>query len=809
MAEEHRGEETVSAVFGAAPESHAPETPPPTPRTIGPYTIGERLGEGGFGAVYAAAQEGEISRRVAIKLLRPGAASAQVLARFRRERHILALMKHPNIAQVYDAGETADGRPFIAMELVEGPTITRYCDERKLGIRQRLGLFRQVCHAVQHAHTKGVIHRDIKPSNVLVATDDGRPVVKVIDFGIARPTDPNRHAPTVETTDRQLIGTPSYMSPEQARGSDDIDTRSDVFSLGVVLYELLAGLLPIDPDALKGKSASDVDRIINQEDPPSPSTRIGRSSQTRSAIAAQRSTAPADLTRMLRGELDWVVMRCLQKNPDRRYQTAADLDADIERHLAGAAVLAAPPSAAYRLRKFVRRHRLPVAVGTGVLSSLAIGLGATLFALGEARAQERLARREATRSGAFAKLFVEDVIGAVHPTESGGQDLRMSEVLKQAEMRLDSITDSSVRADVQLQIGRMMLGLGEYQRAYDHFKAALPLREKDPYATPEDRAMPYAGMGWACRSLEREEWGLAYAQQALTLLREAYGAPSVLCAVALGDIAWTHRSRGDLRAAHKAMTDALTEASIAEEPGHESETHAKLMMQAANLLYTLEGRYFEAAELYAEAIEILERVDAPALTTAYAIAVRAQLLADAGAQRGDVEDIERAVAIARRAYAQDNPHLANYLASLATVYAHAGRMADAESLLREALAICEATFGAESEIVAHRTLKLAILLEAQDRQTEAIELCAKARQAYLSKFGPDDSRTLNAQSLLGDLCAMTGSYEEAEKLLVDAFERMQKTGASSETLMRTRNRLTKLFSLTGDDAKKARWSNGG
>lgn len=776
---------------------------------IGPYTLGECLGEGGFGAVFAAAQEGPIARRVAIKLLRAGAASAQVLARFRREQHVLALMKHPHIAQVYDAGESADGQPFIVMELVEGPTITRYCDDQKLGIRQRLGLFRQICDAVQHAHVRGIIHRDIKPSNVLVATDEGRPIVKVIDFGIARPVDPGRHAPTVQTQERQLIGTPAYMSPEQARGSEDIDTRSDVYSLGVVLYELVAGLLPIDPDTLKNKSADQVDRIINEQDPPSPSTRVGRSTETRSSIAAQRSVAPAELTRMLRGELDWVVMKCLEKSPDRRYQSAAELSADIERHLSGAAVVAAPPSSAYRFRKFVRRNRLWVAVGAAVLASLSIGLVATLLALGEARAQERLARREASRSRAFVELFVEDVIGAAHPAESEGQDMRVSELVGQAESGLDSIADATVRADVQQQIGRILMGLGKYERAYEHLAAVVALREKDPLAGPGERASSLLALAAASRSLERDGWGLEYAKRALAIYREAYGTPSILAAAALRDVAEIHQRRGDRAEARALMLEALAEAAASEQPGGESEIQAKILMDAAVLLHASEGNYFQSTKMYREALDILARLSVPALTRAHALASYARFTARAGNAREAVAAIDEAVAIARRAYSPDNPHLASYCSSQATVYALAGRLPEAEALQREAIAICERTFGLDAEVVPHRTLQLVGLLEQQGRQQEAIPLCAGAREIYLAKFGPDDARTLNAQSLLGDLHRMVGSYTEAERMLLDAEARLKRTGASPVVYSLTRTRLASLYSAMGNRDEASKWLPGG
>jgi serine/threonine protein kinase len=324
---------------------------------IGPYKLIQAIGEGGMGTVWMAQQTAPVKRLVALKVIKPGMDSRQVLARFEAERQAVALMDHPNIARVLDAGATAAGRPYFVMELVKGVPITRYCDDHRLTPRQRLELFVPVCQAVQHAHQKGVIHRDLKPSNVLVAQYDGRPVPKIIDFGIAKATGQQLTEHTLVTGFGAVVGTLEYMSPEQAELNQlDIDTRSDIYSLGVLLYELLTGSTPLEKKRLKEAALLEVLRVIREEEPPRPSARLSTTDEL-PAVAANRGMEPKRLSGMVRGELDWIVMKCLEKDRSRRYETANGLAADVQRYLADEPVLACPPSAGYRLHKFARRHK--------------------------------------------------------------------------------------------------------------------------------------------------------------------------------------------------------------------------------------------------------------------------------------------------------------------------------------------------------------------------------------------------------------------------------------------------------------------
>ncbi len=388
------------------------EPPAGMPERVGPYKLLGILGEGGFGVVYEAEQHEPVRRRVALKIIKPGMDSAAVIARFNAERQALALMDHPNVARVFDAGTTELGRPYFVMELVRGEPITAYADRHNLSTDERLKLMVTVCNAVQHAHSKGVIHRDIKPSNVLVTVQDGKAAPKVIDFGVAKATTAQLTAETMYTQVGQLIGTPEYMSPEQAEMSVlDVDTRADVYSLGVVLYELLTGTLPFEKERLRSVGFAEIQRIIREEEPPRPSTRLSTMGAKDQAGMSVRHRAPiAQLRSHLKGELDWIVMKAIEKDRTRRYDTADALANDVERFLAHEPVEARPPTASYRLRKLARRNR-------GVVTTLAV-LGAavlvTVGGLGYGLMRIRAQRDATARAGTVDRAhMIMDTMNAV------------------------------------------------------------------------------------------------------------------------------------------------------------------------------------------------------------------------------------------------------------------------------------------------------------------------------------------------------------------------------------------------------------
>ena len=465
---------------------------------VGPYRLLQKLGEGGMGAVWVAEQEQPVKRRVALKLIKPGMDSERVLARFGAERQALALMDHTNIAKVFDAGTTPAGRPYFAMELVKGVPITRYCDELHLSIRERLGLFVDVCRAVQHAHQKGVIHRDIKPTNVLVAIQDGKPVPKVIDFGVAKAVHAKLADRTLYTELGAVIGTPEYMAPEQAELSAlDVDTRADVYALGALLYELLTGSTPLTRDRLKAAGLAEVLRLIREEEPPKPSTRLSQSKEAIAGLAAKRRTEPRRLGAEVQGELDWIAMRCLEKDRTRRYESASGLAHDVERYLADEPVEACPPGAGYRLRKFLRRNRTAVTTTAGILIALIWVVTALTRSLIHER--EAVLRALAAEQQAVADRLAADEARQVADDQREAAFTALDAANKSARVALDSqqqtlramARSDGLRLGSQAMLARsadpglaLLLGL-EAVRRYPHpltfnalYDAAADLRER-------------------------------------------------------------------------------------------------------------------------------------------------------------------------------------------------------------------------------------------------------------------------------------------------------------------------------------------
>ena len=466
---------------------------------IGPYKILQKIGEGGFGMVYMAAQSGAVHRRVALKIIKAGMDTRQVIARFEAERQALAMMDHPNIARVFDAGETETGRPYFVMELVKGIPLSQFCREENLDTTARLHLFIQVCKAVQHAHLKGVIHRDLKPSNVLVTLHDGEAVPKVIDFGIAKAIDQELTDKTLFTRYEQMIGTPAYMSPEQAALSGlDVDTRSDVYALGVLLYEILTGTTPFDAKTLREAAFDEMRRIIREEEPPRPSTRL---TQLRTEQQAGERLAPISVPASeVARDLDWVVMKALEKDRSRRYDTAGGLARDVERYLANEPVEAGAPTLRYKMGKFVRRNRIPAAAAVAVAMAIVTGLVLAFWGMFRATAAEKVAkgeaaaatvaREEASAEAAAAReardveaamnaFLMEDLLGQASPHESMEPDLEVRTVLERASRRLGDRFAGRPRleAEMRLKLGEVYEALSLREDAHGHFERAAELLE--------------------------------------------------------------------------------------------------------------------------------------------------------------------------------------------------------------------------------------------------------------------------------------------------------------------------------------------
>ncbi len=456
-------------------KTRPPLTPSPSledwrPRKIGPYTILEVLGEGGMGTVYLAEQLAPIRRLAALKLIKLGQDTKEVLARFDQERQALSLMNHPNIAKVFDAGAAEDGRPYFVMEYVEGPRISDYCDTAKLSIPARLQLFLDVCAGIQHAHQKGIIHRDLKPSNILVATsDDGAPIPKIIDFGLAQATEQRLTDQTLFTRQGQWIGTPEYMSPEQAgRGAHAVDTRSDIYSLGALLYELMTGHLPFDSMSLREAGLLEIQRAIQEIEPPKPSTRITSASDHDHWLAECRCIDAVSLRKRLRGDLDWIIMRALEKEPARRYASAGEFAADIERHLEHKPALAGPPSWTYRTQKFLRRYRMQVGAASAVLIALIVGLAIAIRQYGFA--EENRLRAEVSASNAKKQELLAREQEAVAAEAARIARLRSEE----AENSARAAYAASTRANESLQRFNLLANVARFEKLLEEEQDLWP-----------------------------------------------------------------------------------------------------------------------------------------------------------------------------------------------------------------------------------------------------------------------------------------------------------------------------------------------
>ncbi len=774
---------------------------------IGPYAILDRLGEGGMGVVYLAEQREPVNRRVALKLMRWGGDSESVVARFESERQALALMSHPNIAQVFDAGTAPDGRPYFVMEFVQGVPITAYCDARKSDTRQRLELFMQVCHAIQHAHFKGIIHRDIKPSNVLVMDREGRPVPKVIDFGVAKATGRRLTDREVHTEIDQLIGTPAYMSPEQAEMSPlDVDTRSDIYSLGVLLYEILTGRLPFDLAAARQKGYSEVQRQIRDVEPPTPSSRLGTLGEAAAEVAGRRSAEIRELARDLRGDLDWITMKAMAKDRTRRYATATELAADIERHLNNQPVVAGPPEWGYRFRKFIRRHRPAVIAAAATAAALLLGLAGTTAAMLQARRAEQEARRQARRAGEVT-AFLTGMLQSPDPYLDG-RDVRVVDLLRQATINLDDdITlDSETKAAVRMALARPYMVLGQYEDAGAQIQAALADRRRtlgprhpDTLLTMSDQALLYTYLG-------RFDLAQPLHEQAVAGLREGQGeeSPDTLEALqrwgdfwlAKGDparaetvfrgvlaqrqtpvnlsktclrLATALQEQGRLEEAEAVARRALETVSPVMGADHPNALDAELVLAS---ILTYRGQNAEAIPLMEHTITAHEQRFGPEHTV---VASDLFTLANAQLALGRYDDAERSIRrgldiMARR---PERGTLVELMLTntYATVLRLRGRSNEATAALQRMLTLSEKQLGREHPVVLNAYSGLALSLSKEGRYAEAERIMrANVSIRTLSQGGDHPATLVDTASLAGILCQQ-GGYVKAETLIRPALEK--------------------------------------
>ncbi|MBX9738175.1 MAG: serine/threonine-protein kinase [Phycisphaerales bacterium] len=731
---------------------------------IGRYRLLELIGEGGFGRVWTAEQRETVQRKVAIKVIKVGMDTRQVVARFDQERQALAMMEHPSIAKVFDAGATATGRPYFVMELCKGLPISQFCDQMNLSVAERLGLVEQVCAAVQHAHTKGIIHRDIKPANVLVSMQDGRPLAKVIDFGIAKATEARLTERTLFTAHRQMIGTPEYMSPEQAGGSLDIDTRTDVYALGVLLYELLTGSTPFSSHSLRSAAFGEIERIIREVDPPKPSTRLSKQTGDLARVAASRGIAPARLGSMVRGELDWIVMKALEKDRQLRYETPTGLALDIRRYLSGETVSAAPPSATYRLNKFVRRHKAAVATGALVSAALVLGLIGTsvgLMTAERARDAESTQRRvaEAARAEAVTQEAEAKVQAAIASAVARFQG-EMLAAVNPENLPRDPVTNEPL-LDRMTVVQAIEAGIRQLDNG------ALKDQPKVEASVRDFIGTTLEGLG----RLDEAEVNL---RKSLAICRESYPAGHEEIASSLNNLAGVLMQQDKVGQAEPLLREAL-----AIDRANLPAGHPDIATSLDNLAVLLkeQDKFAEAEPLYSEALEI-RRAALPAghpdvATTLNNLA----LLLKTQNKLADAEPLYREALESRRsALPAGHPTIAVSMNNLGGLLQAQGKLADAEPLLRDALEIWRATLPAGHPTIAGA---LANLADVRYRLGKTADARAGWDEAIASlRQGPSDGSAMLARVLRragiarmkdGNAAAALPELEEAlalaEKLL--------------------------------------------
>ena len=823
---------------------------PSSTGSFGRYRRLQRLGEGGMGEVWLAEQTEPVRRQVALKVIKAGMDSAQVVARFEAERQALALMDHPAIARVFDGGTTPQGRPYFAMEYIKGEPMTAYCDRHRLSTTERLGLFMQVCEGVQHAHQKGIIHRDLKPSNVLVAIQDDHAVPKIIDFGVAKATAQHLTERSLFTELGVLIGTPEYMSPEQAEmGSLDIDTRTDVYALGVLLYELLTGALPFDRKEMRQAGLAEIQRIIREQDPPRPSTRITQLGPASTEAAQNRHTEPRRLVSELRGDLDWITMRALEKDRTRRYQTANALSADIRRHLSSEPVSAGPPSTTYRAGKFVRRHRFGVAVSAALVLLLAVVASALALQARRIAQERNRANREAETARQVAGFLV-SLFEVSKPSEVVANSITAREVLDRGVERMDDELQSQpeTRAALLATMGGVYRSLGLHKKseslhrkAWDVGREAFGPHSAQSAASETAVADNLLSQGRiteaepmlrealeirrglfgeehleVAHSLSRLGWCLVsqakYAEAETVFLEslrvrqrllESADLDLVSTLTGLGEVLRRRGGADDLARAARYFRDALDVSRRAFRPGHPKITNAEVTL--ASVLMS-QGRWREAEDVYRDSLRDLRvrlGTTHPELTAGLSQLGAALYL------QGKYPEAEasysEALAINRKAFGEQHPTVALCLANLGQAQDAMGRYAQAEAALREALDIDRKALGDGHPDVATDLTFLSVVLRHLNRPVQAEAAAREALAIYVKSQTSGDNRVREAEGALGAALLAQRQWQQAEPLLLSFAEALEKNPRVEGDRVEVERQIAEMYDAWGKPEKAKEW----
>jgi non-specific serine/threonine protein kinase/serine/threonine-protein kinase len=739
----------------------------PLPERIGPFRILQLLGEGGMGQVYEAEDTGPVRRRVALKVVRAGIQSQEILARFEAERQALAVMNHPGIARVLHAGTTERGEPYFAMELVRGPPITEYCDAHRLSVRERLGLFVAVCQAVQHAHQKGVIHRDLKPTNILVIDQDDVPQPKIIDFGIAKALGLQLTANALVTLGGQVMGTAAYMSPEQADAAGvDVDTRADLYSLGVILYEVLVGQLPLEPDAI-GVHVFLARLAARETHPPTPSVKLMAGRARAASVAQTRRTDLQHLRRDLRGDLDWIVMKAMDPDRSRRYESAAGLANDLRRYLAQEPVLARPPSARYRVSKFVQRHRLGVAAA-GIVA-LAVVAGAVLSTIGFVRASraERLAAAEAAAANEVTRFLV-DLFRISDPDQARGSTLTARELLDRGalDVRTSLAGQPVLQSRILLTLGTVYQRLGLYDPARALLQDALAIR-RAPAGEADEAAVAEVLKALGDVAAEKGEFAQADTayHAALAIRRRLHGAEHADVATTLSAMAAMRLSQGKAAEAESLLVEVVSLNARVRSPDD-----PRALSDQSNLAvaYYFQGRLAAAESLFRKTLEIQRRALGPDHPDVTGALMNLGAVYWAEEKYGEaLANYEQVRPVFERTFGPNHPQVAGIYNNLAETFWKLRRYREGEELFRRALGIKESVFDPGHTSIAETLHGLASLLHEQGRNAEAEPLYRRALAIRQRALGPDDPRTRETRAAYDTLARLTAARRPSSPLTRD------------------------------------------